>query len=433
MSPEDGHPDSSLSEDLHHLSLTENSLAFASPNMVNSSPDHRHSSRDLAVAQPDNGVGASDGDTRPSASGANYGSPGQPINPHVQNQNRHNEPIISGSGVDTEAVDDEEDWDSERDLLEAEYEFDDFDSAMGDDDSIYAATLDGSIKEHIWENGRRYHSYRAGTYLFPNDETELNREDMKDHMTRLMLDGRLTFAELEKEPLNALDLGTGTGKWAMEFAEENAGCRVLAVDLSPVQPNFTPPNLEFQVDDIEADWTYKEDSFDYIHIRYMAVAVRDWQQLLERCYSTLRPGGTIEIIDMDLNYTSDDGTVLPENRLLVFMNQLTSASTIRGVNMKIVPEMPSKLQEIGYGNIRFQCPKLPIGWWPKDPRTKEIGLYQYTQFLDALQGIAMGAFIKILGWTTNQVEAMLVGVREDCKNQKIHGYWRNYFVSAQKL
>ncbi|KKY18442.1 putative tam domain methyltransferase [Phaeomoniella chlamydospora] len=329
---------------------------------------------------------------------------------------------------------------------EAEYEFDDFDSAMGDDESVALTPLavpkaKFMLTPHLapympqrWmARSKNISGKMAEDTIHTGLATELNREDMKDHMTRLMLDGRLTFAELEKEPLNALDLGTGTGKWAMEFAEENAGCRVLAVDLSPVQPNFTPPNLEFQVDDIEADWTYKEDSFDYIHIRYMAVAVRDWQQLLERCYSTLRPGGTIEIIDMDLNYTSDDGTVLPENRLLVFMNQLTSASTIRGVNMKIVPEMPSKLQEIGYGNIRFQCPKLPIGWWPKDPRTKEIGLYQYTQFLDALQGIAMGAFIKILGWTTNQVEAMLVGVREDCKNQKIHGYWRNYFVSAQKL
>jgi len=33
----------------------------------------------------------------------------------------------------------------------------------------------------IYENGRRYHAYKAGKYYAPNDEQEMDREDMKHH------------------------------------------------------------------------------------------------------------------------------------------------------------------------------------------------------------------------------------------------------------
>ena len=49
----------------------------------------------------------------------------------------------------------------------------------------------------------------------------------------------------------------------------------------------TPSNLEFQVDDIEDEWLYNPESFDYIHIRYMGSAIRDWRKLLGRCYEYL--------------------------------------------------------------------------------------------------------------------------------------------------
>ena len=247
---------------------------------------------------------------------------------------------------------------------------------------------------------------------------------MKDRMTQLMLNGKVAFADFSRDPRDALDLGTGNGKWAMEFADEFPACKVLAVDLSPVQPNLIPSNMEFQVDDIENDWSYHDESFDYIHIRYMATAIRDWSRLIDRCYGTLRPGGIIEIIDMDLNYTSDDGTVTPKNRLRVFFDQLVSAMGTRGIRLTIAPEVPMILNNTGFVNIRYENPKLPMGWWPRDPRLKEIGLWQYAQFMDALHGIAMGAFTKILGWPREQVEEMLDGVREDIKDQKIHGYWR---------
>lgn len=45
----------------------------------------------------------------------------------------------------------------------------------------------------------------------------------------------------------------------------------------------TPANVHFEVDDCEAEWTYHS-TFDYIHCRYMATAIKDWLRLLRQCF-----------------------------------------------------------------------------------------------------------------------------------------------------
>lgn len=45
-----------------------------------------------------------------------------------------------------------------------------------------------------------------------------------------------------------------------------------------------PPNVKFEIDDAEQDWTWPEDHFDYVHLRTMAAAVRDWPRMFRQAY-----------------------------------------------------------------------------------------------------------------------------------------------------
>ena len=74
---------------------------------------------------------------------------------------------------------------------------------------------------------------------------------------------------------------------------------IIGVDISASVPAFVPPNVQFEIDDVEDGWTYQK-PFDYIHSRYMAGSIRDWRGLISQCYHTLFPGGWVEFDDFDI-------------------------------------------------------------------------------------------------------------------------------------
>lgn len=79
-------------------------------------------------------------------------------------------------------------------------------------DSAASTSLASSAREFIYENGRRYHSFRRGAYLFPNDDREQDREDLKHAMFLKLFNKQLHFAPIAIDGANVIDLGTGTGK-----------------------------------------------------------------------------------------------------------------------------------------------------------------------------------------------------------------------------
>lgn len=101
------------------------------------------------------------------------------------------------------------------------------DDGYGTDNNTTASTsLAESVRDYIYENGRRYHRFREGRYNFPNDDVEQQREDMKHAMVK-MLCGQLFFAPIGEHPHEILDVGTGTGIWAIESMRQMHRIRPL--------------------------------------------------------------------------------------------------------------------------------------------------------------------------------------------------------------
>lgn len=140
--------------------------------------------------------------------------------------------------------------------------------------STGSTSATSSIYAHTYEHGRRYQSYKNSRYPIPNDDAELSREDMKHAMLLELLDGQLAFAPLGKNPQNILDIGTGTGIWAIDAGDRWPMARVRGMDISPVQPIWVPPNVDFLVDDCEQEWLMRGE-VDYAHFRFMATVLKN--------------------------------------------------------------------------------------------------------------------------------------------------------------
>ena len=120
-------------------------------------------------------------------------------------------------------------------------------------------SLASSLKRSwLMENGRRYHAYYGpDKNLMPTDETEQERLDIHHEIMLLIMGGKLYKAPVGN-PHRVLDLGTGTGIWTIDFAQDHPEAEVIGLDLSPIQPSWVPPNCKFEVDDFELEWTYKK-------------------------------------------------------------------------------------------------------------------------------------------------------------------------------
>ena len=74
-------------------------------------------------------------------------------------------------------------------------------------------------------------------WLTVTPQLEQDRLDLQHHVIKLLLNGELHLAPLEN-PKRILDLGTGTGLWAIEMADKFPKAKVIGTDLSPVQPTM---------------------------------------------------------------------------------------------------------------------------------------------------------------------------------------------------
>lgn len=116
--------------------------------------------------------------------------------------------------------------------LHIDSEMSDTDSALGSDVQSSTMSLRESLYESVMENGREYHKYKEGQYYLPNDDVEQDRLNLQHHLWTLTLDGRLHLAPIVN-PQCVLDIGTGTGLWALEYAERNPSATVVGTGTYP--------------------------------------------------------------------------------------------------------------------------------------------------------------------------------------------------------
>ena len=88
----------------------------------------------------------------------------------------------------------------------------------------------------------------------PTLQPELDRLDLKHHIMMLLSDGHLHLAPLAN-PKKMLDIGTGTGIWAIQMGDQYPESTVIGTDLSPVQPSWYeyPSLVEEQSEKFRAD------------------------------------------------------------------------------------------------------------------------------------------------------------------------------------
>ncbi|RTE83032.1 hypothetical protein BHE90_002462 [Fusarium euwallaceae] len=304
-----------------------------------------------------------------------------------------------------------------------------------DSDIDSTASITSSIFENHYFQGRTYANPKYGKHWAPNDEEQLEALDIIHHWLTLMLDNKLYLAPIGENPQNILDIGTGTGIWAINMADEFPSAKVIATDITPTQPSFVPPNLEFQIDDAQMEWTFEPETFDFIHIRYLQGSIEDWDKLYGQVYKALKPGGWFQHIEPDLQMLSQNPDIIVDEKHI--FSRWAQVFNEVGQKINRTFDFTDRKQEkmaqtAGFSNITYQAHKIPVGRWPKDKKKKELGSFVGLSFSQALDGFVKMPLCEILGWSPEEMQMFGVEMRRVLMDPKTQATGCVFSMYGQK-
>ncbi|KAH8647171.1 hypothetical protein BX600DRAFT_503350 [Xylariales sp. PMI_506] len=271
----------------------------------------------------------------------------------------------------------------------------------------------------LGESGRLYHGYKEGAYFMPNDAAEQDRLDLQHEIVRILFNGWLAFAPMERIPKYVLDVATGTGVWVHDFAENNPSSFVVGMDLSAIQPLSRMPNCAFIKADAEDAWIFPDPQpdhshctldqpcqhfikFDYVHLRMVVSCFSDTRNVISHAYDNMNPGGWIEFQDASPFYQQANPEY-KKDAFIRFGQECARGAAALGRDITRASRYKQWLVEAGFVDVEERHYVCPLSPWPQDPNLKKVGLYNLKNLSDGLRGIGW-MMLRSAGYTPDQVE-----------------------------
>ncbi|KAG8532214.1 uncharacterized protein KY384_003855 [Bacidia gigantensis] len=284
-----------------------------------------------------------------------------------------------------------------------------------------------SVAPAILENGRFYCNE---TYLMPCDDIEQTRLSILYQTYLSLLDNQISLGLIPRSPKRILEIGTGLGDWAIAVAERFPNAAVIATDISTaLHPGAAPPNVTFEIDDAQDEWTYNE-PFDFIHIRELGGAFSDWGMIYGEVSKHLKIGGSVEIADHGRVTLMNE----PENSYTsIFNGALESAAekARRPLNMDHLKKPAFEAAHLTV--TKSKTFDLPVGDWSEDPRKKLAGKMALIAVLEGLEAVGLRLLTKYQGWKEAEVREVIEKVKEEIMRPDVKAFIRVQFVVARKM
>jgi SAM-dependent methyltransferase len=229
-----------------------------------------------------------------------------------------------------------------------------------------------------------------------------------------LLDDSHTTVPLEN-PRRILDIGCGTGDWAEDMGVAYPNAEVIGTDIAPLQPTSVPRNVFFEIDDAEWEggWNWTE-SFDFVHIRSMKGAFKDWTKIYQESYTHLEPGGWIEVLDFDdhvalLDYFKEEPIILN------WFNAILEATANAPTNFDASHLEPALLEAQGFMNVTIETYDIPMGAWGSSKEEKNSAMVFLELQANAVEALCLRTLHEWGGWDFERIDQLCQEVVQTMK------------------
>lgn len=297
--------------------------------------------------------------------------------------------------------------------------------------------------------------------ILPHDAQEFGRLNFQHHLLTMALKG-LHSAPIDRSPISVgetrffLDVGCGTGKWCQDIADACKDAAVLGID--PFSPGVRASSQQYLYRAanvlVEHDPGLEQlnpQTFDYIHVRDMALAIPgvDSLAVIQRLEWLLKQNGWLEWIEFNPPMTASDGAapglLQPIRRLGEWAS--AAASTRRGLMTDLGASLVSSMQEAGLLGVEHVEKPLPMGmdiaaanasfyenlYGTQAKRIGKLTLANWMERMVSLRPIILSLHLQ--GCTPEVFDQTLVSVPDALTRHAQKGgncYWPVIVVCAQK-
>jgi SAM-dependent methyltransferase len=177
---------------------------------------------------------------------------------------------------------------------------------------------------------------------------------------------RGNYAAPLQQPAAILDVGGGTGRWAVELAAVFPQAQVTSLDLSnpsasggALAGTVLPPNIQFQMANVLEGLPYPDASFDFVHQRLLvfALPLDRWPDDVRELVRVTRVGGRVELVE-------GRPAVHVQTPALTTLHQwVLDFCARRNIDPLVGNQIGSFLQRGGLADVTMREVQLPLGRW----------------------------------------------------------------------
>jgi ubiquinone/menaquinone biosynthesis C-methylase UbiE len=197
-------------------------------------------------------------------------------------------------------------------------------------------------------------------YLLPKDALEDQRLNYQHHALYKTISNHYLAPLTPTSAQTILDVGTGTGIWAVEMSHLFPQAHVLGVDVALSSlPRPLPSTCLFVQANLLHGLPFPDGQFTYTHQRLLVAAIPalHWPGVVHELARVTRPGGWIELLEIG-NVIQNAGPAT--KRLLTWM---TDISKVLGFETAVLRRLGDLLKQAGCQDVESQDIPVPLGAW----------------------------------------------------------------------